>query len=205
MQQPYPVLQDCEKKPPPLVSLICSWTDPWVWVQEEVKKWLEIHNIIHREKDFTALYIYRLCQSSWGWSKSFAWISGHSCIDRLFLGTFTDMTMCSLLQRLYQEEDNLTVSDVTFHKRFQWVSTKPARTGLSSSQISPQVSSLARGLPQGPSSAHGVLKWEKLQISSPSAFFSLCFQGLSIKFPSPFFFSLHWTSDGSIWIKENYL
>lgn len=110
----------------PCLSLICSWTGPWVWVQEEVKKWLEIHNLIQNRKDFTALYIYRICQTSWGWSKSFAWIPGHSCKDRLFLGTFIDLWSCIHCNR-EQEQDNLTLSGITFQKRFQCVSTPPSQ------------------------------------------------------------------------------
>lgn len=43
------------------------------------EKWLEIHNMNRRGKAFTTLYISRICQPCRGWSKSFAWILGHSC------------------------------------------------------------------------------------------------------------------------------
>lgn len=76
---------------PCLISFICSWAGPWVWVQEEVKKWLEIHNTNHRGKGFIALYSYRILQTCQGWSKPFARISGHSCKEKLFLGTCTDL------------------------------------------------------------------------------------------------------------------
>lgn len=153
------------------VSLICSWTGPWVWVQEEVKKCLEIYNIIPRGKDFTALYIHRICQTCWGWSKSFAWISGQSCKDRLFLGTFTDLRSRIHCYTDYTKNKITSPWLVSPSRRNSNVSVRyPATTRLSSSQISAQVSTLARGLPQCPSSAHELLKWEKLQISSPSAF-----------------------------------
>lgn len=58
------------------------------------EKWLEVYSTNHRGKDFTTLYIYRISQSCWGWSKSVAWISGHSCKEKLFLGTFTDLWSC---------------------------------------------------------------------------------------------------------------
>lgn len=182
----------------PCLSLICSWTGPWVWVQEEVKKWLEIHNLIQNRKDFTALYIYRICQTSWGWSKSFAWIPGHSCKDRLFLGTFIDLWSCIHCNR-EQEQDNLTLSGISFQRDSSVSVPHPARTGLSFSQISAQVSTLAGNFlsPQ-------VHRMKCLNERNIIDFFFLYFQGLSIKFPSPFF-SLHCTSDGSIWIEENYL
>lgn len=114
------------------------------------EKWLEIYDTNHRGKDFTTLYIYRIHQTCWGWSKSFAWISGHSCKE-LFLGTFTDLWSCIQCYRDY------TMSKITppyllspFGRNPNVSVPYPAWKGLSSSQISSQVSTLGRGLPQSP-------------------------------------------------------
>lgn len=200
MQQPHCMLQDCEKMPPHLVSHICSWAGPWGWVQEEVKN---------------GLYIYRILQTCWGWLKSFAWISGHSCKEKLFSGTFTDLWSCIHCSR------NYTTSKISYLlPPFRWnpdVSVPcPAWKGPSSSQNSSQVSMLGRGLSQQPPCpwalpCTGTFKllpkfsaWS-VKGTEIADFFHVCFQGLSTNFPSPFFFPLHCTSDGSIWIEENYL
>jgi len=118
---------------------------------ERGEKWLEIHNRNHRGKDFTTLYIDRIRQICWGWSKSFAWISGHSCKEKVFLGTLTDLWSCIHCYRDY------TTSKTTppyLLSPFRWnpdVSVPyPAWKGLSSSPVSSQISTPCRGLSQSP-------------------------------------------------------
>lgn len=92
------------------------------------EKWLEIYTTNWRRKDFTTLSISRIRQTCRGWSKSFAWIPGHSCKENLFLGTFTDrpVIIYSLLQRLHYEQDNPTLATVTFQMKSWSVSTSPS-------------------------------------------------------------------------------
>lgn len=160
------------------------------------EKWPQISNTNHRGKDFTTLYTYSICQSCWGWSKFFAWISGNSWKEKLFPGTFTDLWSCIHLQKLYYEQDNPSLLTVTFLMKSRCVSTLPSleRTvllpdlfpgkhtvlGAFSDPTVPH--SAQEPLSYFPSPAHEVLKGEKLPTSSPSPF-----RGLSINFPSPFF------------------
>lgn len=172
--------------PPCLISLICSWAGPWVWVQEEVKNgWKYTAQITEGGilLPFTAREYAKPAKDD----QNPLLASQGTRVKRSSSSTLAQIKYLPS-RRLYKP-DNLTSSAITFQMKSWCVSTLPS---LERTILLPDLSGLpgtaGKHAVQGsfsvptvlhtaqadltyfPSPVHEVLKGEKLQTSSSSAF-----------------------------------